>query len=92
MDDYDVFETIQLNLDAMEDHRLARVAEYALGSDWFLTSLEYQTGRDDTVDRIAQVVYSKYFDSGASDEWGPSTFLNWFLNSAFTYRVAPTVH
>jgi len=28
------------------------------------------------------VIYSKYFDSGAADDWGANTYADWYIDGA----------
>ncbi len=74
-DFFDYFVQPLLDLDLSD---LAKVADYALPKDWVLT----QNGPDDTADKIADVIYTQYFDTGAADDWGPRTFFNWYVDGA----------
>jgi len=76
-DFFDYFVQPLLDLDLSD---LAKVADYALPKDWFLT----QSGPDDTADLIADVIYAQYFDTGAADDWGPTTFFNWYVDGAIS--------
>lgn len=78
MDQSDIFDYIIDVVDALDNSDLAKLADYSLPKDWFMT----QDGRDDTVDRVAMIIYSKYFDSGAADDWGPNTYAHWFIGGA----------
>jgi len=73
-DFYDYFVAPLLDLSLGD---LAKVADYAPGSDWVFV----QDGSDDTADKIADVIYSRYVDTCACDVWGPSTYVDWYLDN-----------
>lgn len=69
----------------MSHSDLAKVADKAFGNpNWIYT----QNGPADTVDKVAMIIHDDYFDTGASDSWGPATFTNWYINAAL-YAVKP---
>jgi hypothetical protein len=76
-DFYDYFVLPLLDLDHSV---LAKVADKAFGNpDWAL----FQNGPNDVADKVAQIIHDDYFDTGASDSWGPATYVNWYINSAY---------
>jgi len=84
-DFYDYFVQPLLDLDVSD---LAKVADYALPKDWFLT----QSGPDDTADKIADVIHTQYFDTGAADDWGPAKFAAWYIDNVLDLAKIPVVH
>lgn len=78
MDQSDIFDYIIDVVAALDNSDLAKIADYSLPKNWFLT----QGGRDSVVDQLATIIYSKYFDSGAADDWGPNTYTNWYIDGA----------
>lgn len=82
MDYADIFDYVLDAVADLDNYDIGNVADYALGDDWFLVN----TGRDDVIDSIANVIFDKYFDSGAADDWGPSAYTHWFINRALSVQ------
>lgn len=82
MDDSDIFDYVLDAVAALDNYDIGNLADYALGDDWFIVN----TGRDGVIDAIADVIFNKYFDSGAADDWGPSTYAHWFINRALSVQ------
>jgi len=80
LDFYDCFIEPLLDLDPSD---LAKVADRTLPKNWFLT----QDGHDDTADKIAEVICAQYYDSGASEIWGPTTFFNWYVDGLLSKKA-----
>lgn len=93
MDGNDFYDYFIAPLDAMSDSDLAKLADYALPKDWYLT----QGGRTQTALDVADAIYNAYFDTGAADDWGPATFTAWYIDGAIAAkrgrgRTAAVVH
>lgn len=83
MDQSDIFDYFVDAVTALTDQpgglsALAKLADYSLDPDWFMAG----PSQDDVIDRVALVIYSKYFDSGAADDWGPNTYAQWYVKGA----------
>lgn len=89
MDESDIFDYIVEIVDELDNSDLAKLADYSLPTDWF-TMPRGQT-RDSVVDQITTVIYSKYFDSGAADDWGPNTYANWYIGGALDAQQTRSV-
>lgn len=87
MDEYDIFEIFTDELSELSNRDLGTIADYALKDDWFMGG----PSRDAVIDRIATVIYSEYFDSGAADDWGPSKFYAWYSNGAIDASTGRSV-
>jgi len=77
MDDYDVFESIREEVESIEERDLGKIADVVLGDNWIFRN----NGIEDTVEQVTKKLYSSYFDTCASDEWGPSKYARWFIGS-----------
>lgn len=78
MDDCDTFDYVLDAVNTLDVYDVATLADYALNDDWYLSN----GGVADVVDSIANVIFDKYFDSGAADDWGPSTYAHWYISRA----------
>jgi len=78
MDGNDFYDYFIAPLDALTDRDLAKVADLALPKNWFLTG----GGRTQTTLDVADAIYNAYFDTGAADAWGPTTFFAWYVDGA----------
>ena len=83
MDQSDIFDYFVDAVTALTDQvggqsALAKLADYSLDRDWFMGG----PSQDDVIDRVAMVMYSQYFDTGAADDWGPNTFAQWYVKGA----------
>ena len=79
-DFYDYFVEPLLDLDLSD---LAKVADYALPTDWVLT----QNGPDDTAEKIADVIHGDFVDTGACEVWSPRTFIDWYVDGVLRKEV-----
>ena len=79
MDGCDFYDTYVGPLNELELNQLAKLADYALPSNWMMI----QEGPEHTADLIADKIYENYM-SGACDVWGPTAHFEWFLHNVFT--------
>jgi len=78
MDQHDIFDYFVHKVDELNNLDLGTLADRTLPDNWFMV----QSGRDSVVDQISMVIYSKYFDSGAADDWGANTYADWYIDGA----------
>lgn len=83
MDGNDFYDYFVEPLTALDNSDLAKVADYALGNDWFMT----QTGREDTAEKIADVIHGDFVDTGACEVWSPRTFIDWYVDGVLSKKV-----
>lgn len=87
MDQTDIFDYIVDKVDALSDYDLGALADYSLPTDWFYKPSGQS--RDSVVDQVSIVIYSKYFDSGAADDWGPNTYADWYIGGVLSRPKVP---
>lgn len=89
MDQSDIFDYFVDKVDNLDNSDLAKLADYALQTDWFINPRGQS--RDSVVDQISTVIYSNYFDSGAADDWGPNTYANWYIDGGLAHQRTRSV-
>lgn len=76
MDGCDFYDVFVGPLHELPLSDLAKLADFALPKNWYLI----QEGPGPTADMVADAIYEKYLESGACEEWGPSTFYQWYVD------------
>ena len=78
MDQSDIFEYFVDAVSDLDLSDLAKLADYSLNKDWFVSG----PSQDDVIEQVSIKIYSKYFDSCAADHWGANTYAQWYIQGA----------
>jgi len=76
MDDYDIFEGMLNELEALSKRSVALIADEVLDDNWFLRV----ESNDKVYEDIAIEMVNRYVDSGACEEGSANQWAFWFIN------------
>ena len=85
MDGNDFYDWFVAPLEEMHNLDIGTLADHVLPPEWYLAN----GGRDETIERVAEAIHDEYFNTGAADEWGPATFLTWFVEGVLNRPKRP---
>lgn len=87
MDGCDFYDYFVQPVENLRDIELGKLADHALPKGWHLT----QGGRTQTALDVAEAIHNEYFNTGACEAWGPTTFTAWYIDGVLNKPKVPNM-